>query len=181
MKKLILITTILLACGLSEGDPDTEIPQSGESSSESTGALESDASSSEESTDDGSSDDTSSESGSTSTSSETSSTSSGETTVNDVTTGECVGFRPRYDACGEACGSLCQDGLICRHAGDLAECTQECETDDECGAGTCSGGFCILFLCATDADCPGGMECYPGDGESDPEHPVAHCIPLAAA
>lgn len=181
MKKLILITTILLACGLSEGGSDTEITQGGESSSESTGALESDASSSEESSEsDGSSDDESSESGSssTSTSSETASTSS--ETTGDATTGECVGFRPRYDACGESCGSLCQEGLTCRHAGDLAECTQTCETDDECGAGTCSGGYCILFLCQTDADCPGGTECYPGDGEMDPEHPVAHCIPHAA-
>jgi hypothetical protein len=172
-----LVALLLLACSIGETPPDDESSEEDTSAPEETSATATavttePGSSSSTGTDDESSSDDGSSSSSTSDGSDSGDEDSSTTDA------ECVGFRSRYDACGEACSAQCKEGLTCRVAGDLAECTEACETDDQCGAGTCSGGFCILFLCGTDEDCPGGMFCYPGDGEdADPTHPDAHCLP----
>lgn len=173
-RNIISIILLLVACSDDQDDTtstsvDPTLTTSSTSDESSSG--ESSESSTTDEPDDSSSSDESSESDSGSTSGE----------VFSCPDPSALGM---YEACGTGCDAQCGDGLVCRGnypGGYLAECTSTCTTDDECGAGVCSGGYCVQ-PCGPAQECDAGTYCYPpldsmGNPVENPAHPLPHCMP----
>lgn len=174
MKRNISIILLLVACSDDQDDTTTTSvdPSITTATSDESSSGESSESSTTDEPDDSSSSDESSESDS---------GSSSDTGVWSCPDPSTLGM---YEACGTGCDAQCGAGLVCRGnyaGGYLAECTAECTSDDECGAGVCSAGYCVQ-PCGPAQECPVGTFCYPpldsmGNPIENPAHPLPHCMP----